>query len=165
MPSPASDKAPGSVDGPPRTWSLELPAVPESLDPVQDLVAEMYDSVEDDLHAMDRIRFETAVVEIVGNVIEHAVAERDGTGVRMEVSVARDGRELRGVITDDGAARRGRPDRHPHDRTGRRRRAGSGHGPGPGLGPALRAGRRPQPVDGDMPLRLRRPRHPRAARG
>ena len=69
MPSHASDRlADGdTVDTPDGRWSVELPAVPDSLDAVQDLVAELYDSGEDDLHAMDRIRFESAVVEIVGN--------------------------------------------------------------------------------------------------
>ncbi|WP_375504570.1 ATP-binding protein [uncultured Jatrophihabitans sp.] len=69
---------------------------------IQDLVAEMYDSVPDDLHATDRIRFESAVVEIVGNVIEHAQPVQLHGGVRMRVVVSRDERTLRGVVTDDG---------------------------------------------------------------
>ena len=48
------------------------------------------------------IRFETAVVEIVGNVIEHAHPCGGNGEVQMEVVVQRRGRELRGVISDDG---------------------------------------------------------------
>ena len=106
MPSRASEPTSGAttVDDRARTWSVALPAVPESLDPVQDMIAEMYDSVEDDLHATDRIRFESAVVEIVGNVIEHAQPRDGADSVHLGVEVSRVGRELRGIVSDDGRA-------------------------------------------------------------
>jgi serine/threonine-protein kinase RsbW len=50
---------------------VELPAEPESLDQVQDALEQVW-SGEPSVTMVDRIRFETAVVEIVGNVVEHA---------------------------------------------------------------------------------------------
>ncbi len=81
-----------------------VPAEPESLDQVQDLISALYGSTADDLDFTDRMRFEGAVVEIVGNVIEHGRAAMSGAFVRMHVALHRDNRDLRAVITDDGTA-------------------------------------------------------------
>ncbi len=56
--------------GVPREVDLDLPVEPESLDQVQDALERFWDG--SDVSTVDRIRFETAVVEVAGNVVEHA---------------------------------------------------------------------------------------------
>lgn len=83
------------------TLELETPATPESIDRVQDMIADLVAGTADDLDFTDRMRFETALVEIIGNVVEHGIPAA-GCVVRMHVSVQRSADELTAVITDDG---------------------------------------------------------------
>jgi serine/threonine-protein kinase RsbW len=50
---------------------LSVPARPASLDLVHTAVAQLWDG-HDSIGPVDRIRFETAVVEIFANIVEHA---------------------------------------------------------------------------------------------
>lgn len=84
------------------TLELETPAVVESIDRVQDLVGELIAGTSDDLDFTDRMRFETALVEIIGNVVEHGVPA-SGRAVTMHISVQRSDRDLSAVVSDDGA--------------------------------------------------------------
>jgi serine/threonine-protein kinase RsbW len=59
---------------------LTVPAVPASLDRVHGLLAEVW-SANDEVSADDRMRFEIGLIEIAGNIVEHAAspAPRDFT--------------------------------------------------------------------------------------
>jgi serine/threonine-protein kinase RsbW len=52
---------------------VTLPAVPASLDRVHALLAEVW-SANEDVPDDDRMRFEIGVIEIAGNIVEHAAA-------------------------------------------------------------------------------------------
>lgn len=85
---------------------LSVPARPESLDLVHPALEQMWHS-HDQVPTRDRIRFETAVVEIFANVVEHAFAadgdhpDPDG-GRRLDLTLctAEDGIEA--IFTDNG---------------------------------------------------------------
>ncbi|NRQ50557.1 ATP-binding protein [Aeromicrobium stalagmiti] len=53
------------------TLTMVAPLGPASLDEVHDLVARLFDEVPD-TSMVDRIRFETAVIEVAGNILEHS---------------------------------------------------------------------------------------------
>lgn len=52
------------------TLSLRAPLCPEALEQVHDLVARLCDTASSSM--IDRIRFETAVIEIANNIMEHS---------------------------------------------------------------------------------------------
>jgi serine/threonine-protein kinase RsbW len=83
------------------TRRLQAPALPASLDAVQDLVEELLDG-DDQLTPADRIRFETAVAEIAGNVIQHAVPAPGAALVTLTVEVSSDHAVIRASFVDDG---------------------------------------------------------------
>jgi serine/threonine-protein kinase RsbW len=56
---------------PPGHITLSAPAELESIDLVQSAIAELWEH-DGSVAAADRIRFEVAVVEIIGNIVEHA---------------------------------------------------------------------------------------------
>ena len=58
---------------------LDLQVRPEAVDDVQDALARLWE-LDADVTMLDRIRFETALVEIVGNVVEHAYALDSSSG-------------------------------------------------------------------------------------
>ena len=62
---------------------LDLPVTPEAIDEVQDALARFWER-DADVTMLDRIRFETALVEIVGNVVEHAYALDSSNGHEAE---------------------------------------------------------------------------------
>jgi serine/threonine-protein kinase RsbW len=68
------------------TRSLTLQSPPDDVDAVHELVAGLWDD-RPDVGALDRMAFETALVELASNVIEHA---DDGQGVTCTVSVTVD---------------------------------------------------------------------------
>jgi serine/threonine-protein kinase RsbW len=84
------------------TFELEAPAVPTTLDLVQDLVEQMWTAGGADIGFTDRMRFESALVEIVGNVIEHSVAPVADGVVTVRVALTRRDRDLVADISDDG---------------------------------------------------------------
>jgi len=63
------------VDQPVDEARLELsaPATPAMLDLVHSVLEKLWEQ-HDDVGAEDRIRFETAVIEVLGNIVEHAYA-------------------------------------------------------------------------------------------
>lgn len=68
------------------TRSLTLQSPPDDVDAVHELVAGLWDD-RPDVGALDRMAFETALVELASNVIEHA---DHGQGVTCVVSVTVD---------------------------------------------------------------------------
>jgi serine/threonine-protein kinase RsbW len=68
------------------TRTLTLQAPPDDVDAVHDLVAQLWDD-RPDVGDLDRMAFETALVELASNVIEHA---DHGQGVSCVVSVTVD---------------------------------------------------------------------------
>jgi len=84
---------------------LDLPVTPEAVDEVQDALARFWD-LDGDVTMLDRIRFETALVEIVGNVVEHAYA-LDSTsghevGRALQVRLALDSSSVEAEVSDNG---------------------------------------------------------------
>ncbi|CCE76609.1 ATP-binding protein [Clavibacter nebraskensis] len=68
------------------TRSLTLQSPPDDVDAVHEFVAGLWDD-RPDVGALDRMAFETALIELASNVIEHA---DDGHGVTCVVSVTVD---------------------------------------------------------------------------
>ncbi len=68
------------------TRSLTLQSPPDDVDAVHELVAGLWDD-RPDVGALDRMAFETALIELASNVIEHADT---GQGVTCIVSVTVD---------------------------------------------------------------------------
>lgn len=79
-----------------------LDAAPERMDDLQDLVADMW-ATEPTVAASDRIRFEMAVVEIFGNIVEHSVRRHAGPPVRrVEVLLTVSDESVVARFADDG---------------------------------------------------------------
>ncbi|MCL8024390.1 ATP-binding protein [Nocardioides bruguierae] len=89
------------------TRSVRLPAVPETVDEVGALLAEVWDEAPW-TPAGDRFRLELAVTEVVGNVVEHAYAHvsEEGSAPDHSLTLALDvdHERLRAVVEDDGQA-------------------------------------------------------------
>lgn len=84
---------------------LDLQVRPEAVDDVQDALARLWE-LDADVTMLDRIRFETALVEIVGNVVEHAYAldsssGHDG-GRALQVRLGLDGTAIEAEVSDNG---------------------------------------------------------------
>ena len=77
--------------------SIETLAIPECLDEVHDLIRAV--TAEGGVPEEAVIRFESAAVEVVGNVVEHAAVANSQVSVTVEIG---DG-WLRGIVEDDGA--------------------------------------------------------------
>ncbi len=77
--------------------SIETLAVPECLDEVHDLIHAV--STEGSVPEEAVIRFESAAIEVVGNVVEHAAVAKAQVSMTVEIA---DG-WLRGIVEDDGA--------------------------------------------------------------
>ncbi|MDD7940484.1 ATP-binding protein [Actinomycetospora lutea] len=78
--------------------TLRVPATPECLERVHALLADLLGDVADVAEA-DRLGFETALAELVANVIEHAGAREP---VRLVVVLAADPAALTADLYDDG---------------------------------------------------------------
>jgi serine/threonine-protein kinase RsbW len=87
--------------------SIDVPAVPASLNVVQDTFETWWSSLGID-DASRRFRFETALVEIAANVIEHTQRSDTGEGRRFLLDLRADGdpnaedTELVAVLSDNG---------------------------------------------------------------
>lgn len=86
--------------GPHQEHRLQVAAQPESLDRVHDLLVQLWDD-EPDVPTVDRASFETAVVEVTGNIVRHACATAPATITI--VLTARSG-QLVAELCDTGAA-------------------------------------------------------------
>jgi serine/threonine-protein kinase RsbW len=84
---------------PPRR--VDAPALPDSLGQIHDVVLATW-SERGDVPMADRIRFETAVMEIAANVVEHARPARDGDTVTMSFALSAGAGTLQGTFEDDG---------------------------------------------------------------
>ena len=80
--------------------TLALSTPPDDIDTVQDFVQRVLEP-HTDIVGIDRISFETALVELASNVIQHAAA---GTGITCVLSIHADDHELSARISDSGAA-------------------------------------------------------------
>lgn len=83
------------------TGELRAAALPAALDRVQDLLQQLWTSAAD-VEPVDRWRFESAVVEIAGNIIQHSSAG-DESAVTMDLKVICSPTVLRAAFCDDGA--------------------------------------------------------------
>jgi serine/threonine-protein kinase RsbW len=82
---------------------LSGPATPEMLDLVHAVLEQLWET-HDDVAVADRVRFEMAVIEILGNIVEHAyeIDSTDTGGRRFDVSVAATETELVASFGDNG---------------------------------------------------------------
>jgi serine/threonine-protein kinase RsbW len=76
-------------------------AVPASLESIHDLVERLWSGLVD-VSPADRVRFETAVVEVAGNIIEHAGPTDDGSPVWLTFTAKAGPSLIQGEFTDDG---------------------------------------------------------------
>lgn len=81
--------------------SIDVPAVPTSLDVVQDTFATWWDGLGID-DPQRRFRFETALVEIAANVIEHTRRADTEHGRRFMLDLGVEDDELVAVLSDNG---------------------------------------------------------------
>lgn len=79
--------------------SLEAAVAPSSLEAVFDLLAEWWAEV-GEVPAATRFGFETAVIEIAGNVVEHSRGDADERRFTLELFA--DAEVLRATFRDDG---------------------------------------------------------------
>lgn len=82
---------------------LSAPATPEMLDLVHAVLEQLW-AAHDDVGTADRVRFETAVIEILGNIVEHAY-QLDAAAAgsrRFDVVLAATETELVASFGDDG---------------------------------------------------------------
>lgn len=84
-------------------YQLVAPARPESVDLVHDVIAQLWTHEPAPL-AADRIRFETAVIEILGNIVEHAarVDPPDVSPRQFDLVVTCDDESIEARFGDDG---------------------------------------------------------------
>jgi serine/threonine-protein kinase RsbW len=82
------------------TESLVLRCPPDDLDTVQDYVQRVWASAPE-LDSMDKLKFETAIVELAANVIQHS---NDGNGVAGSLTITVDGERIRGTVRDSSSA-------------------------------------------------------------
>ena len=79
---------------------LRCPATPACLDAVQDALGRLWTDAPG-VEGTDRILFETALVEIVGNLVEHA-RTASGDPVSLDLTLSVDAGAVRARLRDDG---------------------------------------------------------------
>lgn len=84
------------------TDALVLNSPADDINTVHDYIERVW-AEHDDLDEMDRLRFETAIIELAANVIQHG---DDGDGVSAEVLITIDRDVIRGRISDSSEAGR-----------------------------------------------------------
>lgn len=87
------------IDG--RHAFLDEPAVLESVDVVQTEFGSWWESL-GELDPMTRFSFETAVVEIATNIVEHTRRTGEGTGRRFTLDLDATDHEVTAVFSDNG---------------------------------------------------------------
>jgi serine/threonine-protein kinase RsbW len=99
MPEPSRDEAEHDA-----RLDLSAPATPAMLDLVHAVLEKLWEQHED-VATADRIRFETAVIEVLGNIVEHAY-ELDAAPAdvlrRFDVSLSATSDELVARFGDNG---------------------------------------------------------------
>lgn len=106
MSDPTSDPTPGPASGPAanrRELSLVAPARIEVIDQAHALIEQLWDDPAAP-SPTDRIRFEMAVIEILGNIVEHAaqVDPPDVAARQVELTVSCDEEMIEARFGDDG---------------------------------------------------------------
>ncbi len=105
-----SDSPTGATREPvevPGRLELSAPASPETLDLVHAVLEQLWLNHED-VSARDRFRFETAVIEILGNIVEHAyrlepgVEDAAGGSRRFDIVLSATAEELVASFGDNG---------------------------------------------------------------
>jgi serine/threonine-protein kinase RsbW len=96
----------GHLDGLPGRLELAAPADPEMLDLVHSLLEQLW-STHPDVAERDRVRFETAVIEVLANIVEHAFAldgvpEAQARVRRFDVALGVTDDELLAAFADNG---------------------------------------------------------------
>lgn len=86
------------MDPPDPPFGLSVPAVPEALDSVHELLHRFWHQVEE-MDAADRMRFDLAVAEVASNVVAHA---RGAT--RLVIALYDTSEGVAATIDDDGEA-------------------------------------------------------------
>ncbi|WP_411700100.1 ATP-binding protein [Conyzicola sp.] len=81
------------------TEPLALRCPPDDLDTVHDYIQRVW-AASPELDAMDRLKFETALIELAANVIQHS---NGGNGVVGTLSIAVDADRIRGSLADVSA--------------------------------------------------------------
>lgn len=95
------DQAFGQVPG---RLELSAPADPQMLELVHAVLEQLWTS-HPDVSDGDRMRFEMAVIEILGNIVEHAYqldAPEDSTARRFDISLGATETELTASFADNG---------------------------------------------------------------
>ncbi len=91
------------MTAPPKgTCQLTVPARPASLDEIHDTVQSLW-AEHAGFPAADRIRFETAVIEVAGNIVTHA-AEGLSSEVAIELTLTVTPDSVTACFRDDGGA-------------------------------------------------------------
>lgn len=84
---------------------LSVPAQPQSLDLVHPALEQLW-TTHPQVPARDRMRFETAVVEVFANVVEHAFRtdpeDPEGEGRRLDLVLAATDARVEATFTDNG---------------------------------------------------------------
>jgi serine/threonine-protein kinase RsbW len=82
---------------------LSAPATPDMLDLVHAVLEQLW-AAHADVGTADRIRFETAVIEILANIVEHAYHPDapEGDGRRLDVALLASDTELVASFCDNG---------------------------------------------------------------
>jgi serine/threonine-protein kinase RsbW len=81
-------------------WPLTLRSPADDINVVHAYIERIW-AEHDDLDMMDRLRFETALIELAANVIQHA---DDGNGIVADIAIEVDGESIRGTISDSSPA-------------------------------------------------------------
>lgn len=93
---------PGPDAGDEGRVELSAPATPEMMHMVHAVLEQLW-SQHDDVSMVDRMRFEMAVIEILGNIVEHAYEmEAGGTERRFDVRLTATDTALVASFGDDG---------------------------------------------------------------
>lgn len=110
MPDPLPDPLPDPVPPHPglsgavatTRFEVEMAAHEGAIDTAQDLVASLF-TEHADVSGRDRFRFETAVVEVLANIVEHAFDTDDVPGLRrLRLTLAVSPTELTAALADNG---------------------------------------------------------------
>lgn len=80
---------------------LSAPAVPEVLEVVHSMLAQLWARA-DTWDQRDRTRFELAVIEVLGNVVEHAYAHDTASGRRFDITLVADDEHVVASLADNG---------------------------------------------------------------
>jgi serine/threonine-protein kinase RsbW len=86
------------------TRRLTIPAQPDSLDEIHDLIESLW-TAQARFPPADRLRFETAVIEVAGNIVTHAVAGRPRRQkMTVELTLTATPEAATACFRDDGGA-------------------------------------------------------------